>query len=325
MSGISRDGRGGAGRGREAGRVEALLAAAIASAAFVAAGASSEALASSGQGSVAEADGTGASAHGACVQVSRHVVAGTGRVRVHNVQGTFSYSQAVVTPTDRIVHDLGGTSKLLCADDPRAALSPQEEWGARVDALRASFASRPADALATRVAVSGACARPYEAALREVARTRGAVVDRLMGYMCADNPPDGRAVANARVHGISLDALLDEAGVDAEANVIAFVARDGYVTRLPLDYVLSHGAVIACEINGEPISQVTGSANQLWIGATSARYSVRDVVGIRLEVVPADELPPAPATDEAGDGYLNRPNVGVLVGMAGDDPSSVRA
>ncbi len=226
------------------------------------------------------------------------------RVKIHNVQGRFWYSQDVVTPTERVMRDLCGTSTLLCAD-VGAAPSPDEIRVARM-------AEATPDALDTVLSVSGLVAHPLTSTLRDLADS--ALTTRLMAYTCADNPADGRATANAEVTGIDLDRVLDIAQVSSRANVIRFVSADGYSTRVPLDYVAARGAVVVCRINGSPISQVVGSSNQLWIGATAARYDVRDLCEVVLEHASQRDMPPTPGTAQANDGYLNRPNVGALSG-----------
>lgn len=225
-------------------------------------------------------------------------------VKVHNVQGRFWFTQNVVTPTSRIIRDLGGTSAVLCDDDSIA--SPEQAWASRQ--AQADF-----DPMEVTLSVSGLVAHPFSQTIGELSKSGS--TERLMAYTCADNPADGRATANALVKGIDLDWMLDQAGVRSDANVIKFVSADGYSTRIPLDYVLSHGAVVVHTLNDMPVSRVVGSSNQLWIGATAARYNVRDLRCIVLEKVSEKELPAAPGSAQAHDGYKNRPNVGALYGQ----------
>lgn len=48
-------------------------------------------------------------------------------------------------------------------------------------------------------------------------------------------------------------------------------------------YVTERYCPIVFDINGEPIPEVIGGSNQLWLGATSANYFARDIVSIALE------------------------------------------
>lgn len=134
----------------------------------------------------------------------------------------------------------------------------------------------------------------------------------IMGCTCMGNPVDGRSSANAEVTGIPLNAILQETGIEEGANTIVFTSADGYQVALPLDYVIQRYCPIVFDINGAPIAEVIGGANQLWLGATSANYFARDIVSITLEerMTP----PPSPSSDAARDAYQNLPNVGVLLG-----------
>lgn len=66
------------------------------------------------------------------------------------------------------------------------------------------------------------------------------------------------------------------------------------------------------DVNGSPINETVDGTNQLWLGATSARYFARDIVGIRVEA--RDKVPAAPGSPEADDTYANLPNVGIAFG-----------
>lgn len=232
----------------------------------------------------------------------------TAHIKVPHVQGVFTYTQDVVTPVWRMVHDLGATSGVLC--ESNTGLSPDEAW----DTRRARTLHTAGDPLDIPLQVRGLVARELDTSARQLGRD--ARTTRLMAYTCADNPADGRATANAEVSGIDLNRILDAAGVAARANVITFTSHDNYSVRLPLDYVLSHGAVVVDTINGHPVSEVVGSANQLWIAATAARYNVRDLRLIELEHASGERMPATPGTAQANDGYQNRPNVGSLSGFS---------
>lgn len=90
-------------------------------------------------------------------------------------------------------------------------------------------------------------------------------------------------------------------------NVVTFTCADGRVETFPLDVLIERGALIANKINGEDISAVLGSANQLWIPGLPAKYHLRDIVGVEFAHV--DEPPVLPAFADDGHDYTNRPNV----------------
>lgn len=50
--------------------------------------------------------------------------------------------------------------------------------------------------------------------------------------------------------GVLIEDLLDEAGIDPDANTVIFRAYDGYSTSLPLDYILDRDILLAYAMNG---------------------------------------------------------------------------
>lgn len=226
-----------------------------------------------------------------------HAAAGQ-RVMVAHPAGTFSCTQDVVTPTDQIARTLGGADKVLCG----------------ATQVTSTVSATPAeDALSWSVTVEGdGVANPYAATLSEMAEEGS--YQTVMGCTCLGNPADGRATANAAVEGVELRSILERAAVLPEANTVTFVSRDGSSTSLPLSYVTQRTSLLVFAVNGAPLQDSVGGTNQLWLGATAARYFTRDVVSIR---VTCEANPPAaPGSAQAGDAYANRPNVGVLTAQA---------
>lgn len=90
-------------------------------------------------------------------------------------------------------------------------------------------------------------------------------------------------------------------------NTVVFTAADGMKLSLPLDWALEHNAVVASRINGEELSGVMGSVNQLWLGGVAAKHFIRDIVAIDfLEM----DVPPDPPRDvQTQTDFTNRPNV----------------
>ena len=223
---------------------------------------------------------------------SGHVIEGVGsaQVSVPSVQGVFAYTQDEVDDNAAVARAMGA-SKFLCGAQTAPETSvAAEDWV---------------------IAVEGAVANPYALSVAEL-QDDPAVQHTLMGCSCAGNPADGNASVNARVTGVSVTTLLKKAGVEAGANTVVFRSADGYEVALPLTYVTSRLCPIVFDVNGSPIAESAGGTNQLWLGATSARYFARDIVSIAVEQ--RDEVPAAPGTPEAEDSYANLPNVGVDFG-----------
>ena len=79
---------------------------------------------------------------------------------------------------------------------------------------------------------------------------------------------------------------------------------------VPLFYVQQRYSVLAFNLNGEPLANSMGGANQLWLGSTAASYFAQDVVEITFES--RQTPPPTPGTAEAGDAYATVPNVSIV-------------
>ncbi len=63
--------------------------------------------------------------------------------------------------------------------------------------------------------------------------------------------------------GVLVEDLIDQAGVQAEANTIIFHAYDGYTTSLPLDYVLDNDLLLAYGMNNVTLPPERGFPFQL--------------------------------------------------------------
>lgn len=220
-------------------------------------------------------------------------------VRVAHPAGTFSYSQDAVASPQELARAFGGVDRVLCGA------------GEGLEAAGAEVPGQDQDAAQWQITVDGdGVEAAYTASLGDLAQDGS--YRAVMGCTCLGNPADGRATANADVCGVTLSSILDKAGLAEGANTVTFVAADGTEESLPLSYVLQRMSLIVYEAGGEPLANSMGGVNQLWLGATAARYFTRDVVEIRVEARDAADVPAAPGTPEAGDAYANRPNVGVL-------------
>ena len=92
--------------------------------------------------------------------------------------------------------------------------------------------------------------------------------------------------------GVTVASLLAAAAPLEGVNTVVFTSADGYEVALPLSYVAQRHSLIVFEVNGAPIGDSVGGANQLWLGSTSARYFARDIVSVGFEA--RDVVPAAP-------------------------------
>lgn len=216
--------------------------------------------------------------------------------RPSEVQGSFSFTQDAVTSTQEIAKNMGDSPKYLCGNNA-------EELALEEDA------SLNADEWV--IEVKGAVNRPFAMTVAEL-REDSSAQKMVMGCSCAGNPVDGRASVNAEVTGVSVRELIQRAGRTMEANTVVFTSADGYEVALPLDYVVNRYCPIVFDVNGSPINESIGGANQLWLGSTSARYFARNIVSITVES--REEIPAVPGSEDSGDEYANLPNIGIDFG-----------
>ena len=231
----------------------------------------------------------------ACVQeVSTTQVESANRVTADKVEGAFAFTQAEVASNDYLAKNFAEGFKYLCGAKGAAGEQAQaQNWA---------------------LMVGGAVERGYSATIDELAESP-AVQNVVMGCSCLGNPADGRAAANALVNGVSALVLVQMANPSADANTVVFTSDDGYQVALPLAYLESHYCPIVFDVNGSPIADSMGGANQLWLGSTPASYFIRNVSSINLEARDVADVPASPLSDEARAEYAaNLPNVGVLLG-----------
>ena len=231
----------------------------------------------------------------ACAQeVSATQVKTANCVTVDKVEGSFAFTQTEVAGNEYLAQNFAEGSKYLCGAKGASSEQVQaQDWA---------------------ITVEGAVENGYTATIDELAESP-AVQNVIMGCSCLGNPADGRAAANALVNGVSALVLVQMANPSADANTVVFISDDGYQVALPLTYLESHYCPIVFDVNGSPIADSMGGANQLWLGSTPASYFIRNVSSITLEARDAADVPASPSSDEARAEYAaNLPNVGMLLG-----------
>lgn len=111
-------------------------------------------------------------------------------VAVSQVQGTFTFDQARVTPNAQIKDVFVKASASLC-----------NTFSVMDSALTNFYLS-----------VGGDVPNPYSATVDEIASEEGSAV-QLMGCSCTANSAGGWAVAQARVEGVSVASIAEKAGL----------------------------------------------------------------------------------------------------------------
>jgi DMSO/TMAO reductase YedYZ molybdopterin-dependent catalytic subunit len=132
-----------------------------------------------------------------------------------------------------------------------------------------------------RLQVDGLVSQPLALSVSEV-EALGAQA-RTADFVCEE----GWMVPDQRWEGVALAAILGRAGVQPEAHFLKVYAGN-FTVLLPLEEALTGGALLACRLNGTPLTPEHGAPLRLVAPGRACFYSVKWVD--RLEVL-ADEAP----------------------------------
>ena len=171
--------------------------------------------------------------------------------KISNLEGTFSFSQDIVSPPDQVFSIFGTAVTGICA--------------------KPSFAMESSDEATYYINVGGDITRAYSVSLEEL---KDKEKTDTMLCACATGP----AAANVEITGIPLQDVLALAEVHDDINTITIKGADGYEIAIPLRYALERNAMVVYRVNGEKVP----SGTQLWVPGTVGRYFVRNVVDIKL-------------------------------------------
>lgn len=107
------------------------------------------------------------------------------------------------------------------------------------------------DPEAWRLRVDGLVDKPLELSLDDVKAMPALIEMRTLE--CISNPVGGNLIGNAVWKGVACAEVLKMAGVQSEATEIKLEAADDYHTAVPVELAMHPRAVLAYEMNGEPL------------------------------------------------------------------------
>jgi DMSO/TMAO reductase YedYZ molybdopterin-dependent catalytic subunit len=138
---------------------------------------------------------------------------------------------------DRLLHS---------SPEPRPALTPNDEF------YITSYRSPP-DIRVNQwsLSVTGLVGRPL--ALTYPQLTARPTVSEIVTLECIGNGVAADAISTARWEGVPLKALLEEAGLTAQAVDVVFRAADGYSDSIPVSRAMAGDAIVAHRMNGVPL------------------------------------------------------------------------
>ncbi len=102
-----------------------------------------------------------------------------------------------------------------------------------------------------RLRIDGMVGTPLELTFDELLERE--VVEADITMTCVSNEVGGGLVGNARWLGVRLDDLLEEAGIDADADQVVGRSVDGYTCGFPTAALDGRNALVAVGMNGEPL------------------------------------------------------------------------
>ena len=84
------------------------------------------------------------------------------------------------------------------------------------------------------------------------------LIERDITMSCVSNEIGGDLVGNARWVGCRLKDLLDESGIQSQADQIMGISVDGFTAGFPVETLDGRDAIIALAMNGEPLPVKNG-------------------------------------------------------------------
>lgn len=131
--------------------------------------------------------------------------------------------------------------------------------------------------------VSGLVDRPRRYTLDDLRAM--AAVEGFATLACISNFVGDDLIGNAYWRGVSLKALLDEAGIQSGAVDVVFRAFDDYSDSIPVERAVQPGTMLAYEMNGEPLTPTHGAPLRAVIPGIFGMKNVKWISGIEVVAV----------------------------------------
>lgn len=216
---------------------------------------------------------------------------------VENVEGAFSWNQTDVVSEDQLFNFdwnyLGGDflRNARQADGDARDTSIYDDW---------------------TITLSGEVNQEVTFTLADLIAS-APVETKAVTMHCTYNPVGGPYIGNCVVTGIPLSWLVEQAGglTDGAYGLYSY-SSDGNANSMLVENLEGKDALVVYEIDGEPLQWKDGFPCMLWVGGTGAPINCKEL----SDLVFVDESDPdlweyVGWTTEDGEGYLNKPNVGI--------------
>jgi DMSO/TMAO reductase YedYZ molybdopterin-dependent catalytic subunit len=113
---------------------------------------------------------------------------------------------------------------------------------------------------------------------------------RMHTLECIGNPAGGNLIGNAEWRGVPFRALLEQAGIDPKAKYVLIGGIDEYLTSVPIERALHEEALLAYEMNGQPLPLDHGYPLRVILPGVYGQKQPKWVTGIG--VMELEELGP---------------------------------
>ncbi|MDR1015765.1 MAG: molybdopterin-dependent oxidoreductase [Coriobacteriales bacterium] len=165
------------------------------------------------------------------------------------------------------------------------------------------------------IKVTGDVENPFEMTLPELEAQFG-ITEQVMKNHCTVNGVGNPTIFQAKVGGISIEAIAEFAKPKEGANTYRAVGDELYHYATSLDWAFTNKALLVTQMDGAPLPPSQGYPCASWIGATSGGDFTKRVVEISIETLPedtlGDELFLGQFVDPASGEVASKPNSGVL-------------
>lgn len=141
------------------------------------------------------------------------------------------------------------------------------------------------------------------------------MVERVMKLDCQTNPPGGAYIMNAKVKGIPLSVVMEEAGVGETYNALHSIADDGWdAYPLPRSYVEAYkdDILLVTEINGEKLGMLQGYPVQLWTPTLGGAHYTKRPVELNFSHDEAEPVLFKGFTNPKTGQMFNKPNTAIF-------------
>lgn len=210
---------------------------------------------------------------------------------VPKVPGDFSFTQDSITPTDELFYYWENNDHRGITPDNDTSDEAYKNW---------------------EIKVSGNVGNEFSFKLPDF---EDQMVERVYKMDCQTNPPGGAYIANVKVKGIPLSAVMEKAQVGSDWNAMHSVADDGWdVYPLGKKYIDEHkdDILLVTEINGEKLQMLHGFPVQMWTPTLGGCQYTKRVVELNFA---QDEKDPAyfkGFTNPKTGTMFNKPNTAIF-------------